>query len=345
MFLNTLNNFYFNLFILIYFTLFFINIQKSNNIILVLFLLYIYISIKYKYILLNFFFGFYKIHPPLLYIILILYIYWILKKNKIFKHILQKILNLTVLTFIWGSLWALTQSIWSKYWSNDSIEIILLLIIFTIFIKIHKSLTYQSNLNNFLILIILNLLMLLRLNFIFTKHNFFQKIINFQNYLYISYLYIYYIVLKKIKIQKYLIIVNLFKIIIIYISITIILNIINWHFLKKINNYFSNIIIFFFYFYLIKILNKSFLLHIIYFTSINIFNNFYVNYINNFIFSLTIKNNLLQNHFFFFKKKINFWLWKKNLFITNLQHSNNILKNFNTFLISINLKTKLINFF
>lgn len=98
--LTMLNNFYFNLVILIYFSLCFINIQKSNKLFIILFLFLISASIKYKYILSNFFFGFYKIHPPLLYIVLMFFFYLIIKRNKILKHNYQKVFNLIVLTFI-----------------------------------------------------------------------------------------------------------------------------------------------------------------------------------------------------------------------------------------------------
>ena len=343
--LNKLNNFYFNLFILFYFILFYLNIQKFFKIIFLLLVYILSINIKYKFILTNFYFGFYKIHPPLLYVITLTLIYNVLKRDKIFKYNLKNIFIFLTITLIWGSLWALTQTVWSKYWSNDSIEIILILIIANVILFSHLNFKYKKIFNELVFFSILFLLILLRLNFIFTKHNFFQKTINFQNYLYLLYLFNFYFIFN-LKISKYYFsIISYIKILLIFIVFLVMFNFLNLYYIKNILYFSGNVLISLTIVYLFKFLNKFYYLHIFYFTVLIIFNIFYINYTSNFSIYINNKNIIFENNFFFFKKKNNLWIWKNSSIITNLYHYFIILKNFNKITFFNKLQTKLLNFF
>ncbi len=82
-------------------------------------------------------------------------------------------LNLAIIALVLGSLWALYEIKWGYYWSNDSIEIILILVIILQLILIHKFFrNYKYKL--YYQLIVINLLILLRSGQIYTKHNFFN---------------------------------------------------------------------------------------------------------------------------------------------------------------------------
>lgn len=152
-----------------------------------IFYLYIYLNFifsteKNNFILNTFYLGYYKIHPVLLYLSLIIYLLYTVVVKKIFKYSLVFTLKLIVLTFFLGSLWALNQSIWGKYWSNDSIELILVLFIVYILYKNHKLFNNFSNYVYFFSSSFFLLIIYLRLNLIYTKHNFFDKISSLRNY-------------------------------------------------------------------------------------------------------------------------------------------------------------------
>ena len=343
--LNKLNNFYFNLFILCYLILVYVNIQKFFKIILFFAVYILLINIKYKFILINFYFGFYKIHPPLLYVITITWLYSILKKNKIFKYKSKNIFIFLTITFTWGSLWALTQTVWSKYWSNDSIEIILILIIFNVLIIIHLNFKHKQIFNKFILLSVLFLLILLRLNLIFTKHNFFQKTINFQNYSYLFYLLNFYFIFNVKKLKYYFSFINYFKVLIIVIVLLLTFNIFNLYHIKNIFYFFNYISIILILINLVKFINKFYYLHIFYGNILIIFNILYINYITNFSFYTSNKNIVFENNFFFFKKKSNLWVWKNDNIVTKLNNYVTILKNFNKLIFFNNSQTRLLNFF
>jgi len=123
----------------------------------------------------TFYQGYVKIHPPLQYISSLLTTLVIVNIKKIQNTPFIYIISGLISAFILGSLWALFQSIWGYYWSNDSIEYILLFFMFFIGIKMHKYHLKKIRINSFSIILCLFLLVCLRLNLLHTKHNFFIK--------------------------------------------------------------------------------------------------------------------------------------------------------------------------
>jgi len=140
----------------------------------------------------NFYSGYYKIHPTILYYCVIAYLTVLTQLNFFFKFLVIYILNLLIFTLILGSLWALVDFIWGYYWTNDAIELILLLYVIILIYFIHqinkkKKFFYICS----YITIFLNL-NLLKFNFFFTKHNFINLINNnkFWNFFFFFFFFI-----------------------------------------------------------------------------------------------------------------------------------------------------------
>ena len=132
-------------------------------------------SMNYLNFINSFIFGFFKIHILLFYITIIMGNFNILKHSYIDLRVkCSNILYLVVLSFFLGSLWSLYLFDWGYYWTNDSIEYVLLLFILFLVVNIHLWNTHTYIYNVYTLLCVYMLLML-RLNIIHTRHNFFQQ--------------------------------------------------------------------------------------------------------------------------------------------------------------------------
>jgi hypothetical protein len=314
--LNWLNNFWLNLFIYL-FLLVLIVYNNNNFFFFLIFILNIYLF-KVDYVLYDFYFGYFKIHPLLFYITLNFTLFNIIKNNhnnwKISKFF---IVIINCFTFLLGSLWSLYQNVWGYYWTNDSIEYILLFFIFTNTLKIHKFLYYRSIFKNILFLFIILLVVLLRLKLIYTKHNFFLKkvilsknLFFFFNYFFFNYLFITKKVNISVKIK-----INYYSVVFILLIYSIVFNYLNNFYIKVSIYFFSYLIV---YYSLVNFFNNVFKKVFIHTTLIAVFviyNNYFINYLikNNKIY---IYNNFNNNNFF--KKNINY-----SLFFSKLKHNVN----------------------
>lgn len=306
---------------------------------------FIGINDKYNFILHNFYLGYYKIHPVLLYFSLII-LFCYITELKIFNNFYFFIICVLLLvTFILGSLWSLSQSIWGKYWSNDSIEIILILFFICGIIFMHLLFNLHKNYLIFNLLQSCLLLILLRLNFIYTKHNFFQKTLNFENLFYLFYSFIISKFYIKIIKNKFLKKISIFTILIYLCIIQIFLNLININFFKLFNNWF----IFFcsLYFLLISYLTINiFFLHLIILSIFLLFNNFYINFYKyNFI---NLYKTTKHIHYFNYQKNIQYYMYYKNIFkkiIFNFKNNFSSLKENSFYLKQKNFIIYMVNFF
>lgn len=307
----------------------------------IIFFLILNDNYKEVFIINDFYTGYYKIHPIIFYIS-ITYIY-IYNFNKLLTKInYLTIINITIISFILGSFWALYQLIWGFYWSSDYIEIILIYNLLVFLYLYHKIRTKTKNYNIHIINSII-ILIFLRLNLIYTKHSFFNKskqtiyffefyiflcfyniIFNIKNYIFnikykqkIIIILIYLIILNKFNLKNlqifiYICIINIY--IFIFSKILLIQK------KKKIH-----LFIFICLFLFINLINKFFICFIVK-TTIYLLPN--LNYNNNFI----NKNiNILKNKYYFFNYKYNI---KLNYFEIKNVNLLNYFKNKTSFLIN-----------
>ena len=158
------------LLILLYLMLTFTNKRLYTSLLIVL-----SVSWKSKFIFFIklFFFGFFKTHLLIFYsALLFISIPHSTPITLKFKNSTK--LYMIVIAFILGGRWALYLYNWGYYWTNDSIEYIMLLFLLTAIWKIHKNqiISYYTII---MFVIPVYILILLRFSFIFTKHNFFQQ--------------------------------------------------------------------------------------------------------------------------------------------------------------------------
>lgn len=324
-------NLYYHISILIYLTLF-VLIQFIN------------FTDKHKYILNTFYSGYYKNHPLLLYISII-FISFKKSNNKIFVINWYKILSLSIITFILGSLWALVQFIWGKYWSYDTIEFILLLMCLYIIIYIHKLLRYTPVYHNFLLLQLFLLLILLRLNLIYTKHNFFQKIkTSYLKIIYFNFYLIFYNLNYKKK-QKNLYYVNIFISTLIFFKLHLIMNTVNYYLIKLTFILLFKLYLIYIIIYLTYILKTTLISHLVIIIIGLVFNNYSLNFFQNY----TYYNIQKITQFYFFKINIiSKAIILKRDYNHNFYNIKNIyknVKNFNEYSIRKNIKNFIVNFF
>lgn len=130
-----------------------------------------------KKLLLTLAVGTVVLHPLGFYIFTIIFLlkFYFLKNHffllKQYLNMSYLVLFLTV-TLALGSLWASQSNSWGYFWVNDAVEWLLLIIICYILGFLHFW-VHPNRYNFFLaILIIINVLVLVRLNFVSTRHNF-----------------------------------------------------------------------------------------------------------------------------------------------------------------------------
>jgi hypothetical protein len=346
-FLYDLNNFKLNLLIIILASLFMFTFYvKWYLLVSTLILFYLYTN-SLMAILNNFFTGFYKIHPPLLYYTLIIFVFYKFIKKKVVKYSILFLIKIFIITFCLGSLWALTQFIWGKYWSNDSIEIVLILFVFLCLTHIHKFYKTCVVLRNFFLFNLIFLLFLLRLNLIFTKHNFFQKIINLRIYFSLIYfIYASYIFLRRLKdINKLVLTLKNYSFLFYIFLIEIFCNYLNMFFVKKINLFLLKLCFSFLVCYLLTI-HSMYLVHWFIYSGLLIFSLFSLTHFKYFVnFRLTVMINYTS--YFLIKKQYNFWIFKKlqifwKFYLLESPYIKD--KNFSNFQFFKNTNVALINF-
>lgn len=266
---------------------------------------------KKNLIISNFYTGYTKIHPNLQYLSSFFFLYTNINEKKNYKINTYSTLISMLIAFILGSLWALFQSIWGYYWSNDSVEYILLLFCYLAFLKLHnynlKKKTYILQ-----IMFIITLLSLLRLNFLHTKHNFFSTISNLKFYVFFMYMVLTNRIYVFNKFKQYkLIIVNLLLICLMYVLFS---NKLNFFYIKLIINYFLIYIIIRGFFFMNK-LNKYKLIHM----SVLIFISIYI-YIN--LKYISIKTHVRV----FSKENLNLFIHNKfNILFSKLTSNSNLI--------------------
>lgn len=341
-FLIKLNNFSYNIIILFLINSLIIQNYKKINSLIAINIVTLYLS--NNYILLNFFTGYYKIHPIIFYISFHILLNFLIKK-KIIKNNFIMFFLLSILAFILGSLWALKQTIWGKYWSSDYIEIILIFNIILLSYYFHLLKNNNKIINFFFFSTVVIILIFLRLNLLYTKHSFFNQKKNVYIYTlsYILMLFnnIHFKIFNKfsLKTSKYKFFIYVFFLIVLLNKLNIIF--IQFFIKTLIYNLFLSL------FLNILIINKNFLIHFLFYSIILIFFFFSTTFYK---ISILIENNLLKNNSFFlyYKKDYNKYFYNilkfKNIFKKDYQNYV-YLKNKNNFYFFKNKIIKMLNYF
>lgn len=132
---------------------------------------------SYKSLLISLMVGTVTIHPLGFYLFTLIFFfkfyflnnYFFVNKLKISFNNLSLALSLTLLL---GGLWSSQSNSWGYFWVNDAVEwLLLLIIIYTIYYYHFWRNTYVINFF-FVNFIFFNILILIRLNFLPTRHNF-----------------------------------------------------------------------------------------------------------------------------------------------------------------------------
>jgi cytochrome c biogenesis factor len=299
-------------------------------------------NVKFIFFLNFFFFGLFKIHPPLFYISLLSYSYSIAKNYLSYRIRLVWLVYLSITSLLLGGIWALYQLNWGYYWSNDPIEFALLLIVTIYVYHLHKlnQLHYYRYINFVLVVLYIYLI---RSNLIYTKHNFF----NLFNYLTIY-----------VKVISYFLIINTFNYInlklnwikysrfIIYLYIIIVPLTFNLTFnihTKKMLLTYSKIFILYSGFLFFWEESELSTTHSFIFLSLILFNMYKIQYFISFLY----KQPAVLQEYYFYKKNIkiesNYYTISKKFNTNYVYKSNNFFKKkkINIFLI----KKYLVNYF
>lgn len=171
--ISYLNHKYFNYFII--YLIFSFLYKYYNNFFLFIFFLYHTVNlyvVKVQTIPITLLMGLNNIHPPLFYISFILFLSFICRIYT-FSFKTLNILYLAAISLILGGFWGLGNSVWGFFWVNDSIEIILLCYVILLLVLIHN---YSAKINTYVFIYayLIASVYLLRINFTFTRHSFFD---------------------------------------------------------------------------------------------------------------------------------------------------------------------------
>lgn len=127
------------------------------------------------------FIGTLTIHPFLFYVSLIVLCFKVLFSRNFYLlgwqvlHFSKLVVLLSV-TLLLGGFWGFQSTIWGYFWVNDTVEWLLLVAIIYSLWCIHKSVFCFKSWNFLWVLFfLLNLILLVRLNLISTRHNFIQN--------------------------------------------------------------------------------------------------------------------------------------------------------------------------
>lgn len=333
------------------------NIKLNYIFINYIFILYQHVSISLKLLILifwttwqttkkcvtmsNFYYGYVKIHPPLQYIGSVYLFYTVVTQKKTHNLAMIDICVILIISFALGSLWALFQTVWGYYWSNDTIEYILLMFIVVSVITLHQYYILNYNLKLLLLIFTIFLLISLRLNLLYTKHNFFTKI---EVLKYFSFFIQVLLVFNFNFLSKYKQVnIYLKKIILILIIIFIFFNKINNFSVKTIFSYFMTYFVLFTSSTIFKI-NNSKLIHLMSYLFVLIYNIYLIKYISSL--SYMFINVKFRSHLFLFYK-INNLKFKNNFQSLTYSAPINPLssKNYNNITIKNYVIKKICNYF
>jgi hypothetical protein len=288
--------------------------------------IYLYFFLKKTkfYFIKKFYLGFFKIHPIIFYFTLVYYLVS-LYKNKIYCKIKHNfLLYVGITSFTLGGYWNMFHLQSGRFWSNDSIEILLVFLIYIYIAVTHKIRNGVKikclNLFRFIVL-----LLFIRFNFIYTKHNFFN--LNKKNLKILIYTYIVLpcsimFINKKQKVKFFLQNKTLQFTTLLWIMFIILFNYVNFLKLKTYNKFIIYLI------WLMVNLNidwvyyKNKIMHLIMFLSVTLYFVFSTKYvyilqtgnINKQILLTKNLNNYLHNLISHYKSFFNF---KKYLFYFN----------------------------
>ena len=213
----------------------------------ILVLMFVSVNTAKNFTVVNFYHGYVKIHPNLQYVGSCLLFLKILKKKNESIVQIYTIMYILTIAFVLGSLWALFQSVWGYYWSNDSIEYILIFFIILALGTIHQYYSFKYT-NQLIIILILLLLLFIRLNLIYTKHNFFTKTTNLKYFIFFWQIFYLTNYEKQFKNKQQLL--NIKNLFLVGVIVSILYN--------KLNTYFLKILIYIYFGY--NIINSIFLI-------------------------------------------------------------------------------------
>ena len=318
-----LNNIRLNYLILLL-TVIFINylLKKTINYAILLMLIF-FIKKIYYFFIKRFYFGFFKIHPIIFYIIITFYFININKFLIFLKINYLTIAWMSIVSFTLGGYWNIFHLHSGLFWSNDSIEIILLILVL-IYLKIIHKFFIKQIYNKYQFFIVICIIIFIRFNFIYTKHNFFN--LNKKKLLIIIFIFTLFTINTLINTNKltikHIITNKVFSFaFFLKLIFVICLNYLNYFLIRKINKFFIN------YLYIIIICSISWInftklsLHLIIFALIFIYNLFYIKYVyllNNYssiekiLFYFQLNNIITKN---FYNNKL---VTQRNLYFLNL---------------------------
>lgn len=125
--------------------------------------------------------GTITIHPLLFYVSLALTLILTMRRQSAYTANIVPVtttflIYVLVVTLVLGGYWGFQSTVWGYFWVNDTIEWLLLLVLVYCLFKVHTPLSFFQSANNFLILVfLLNLIVIVRLNFLPTRHSFIQN--------------------------------------------------------------------------------------------------------------------------------------------------------------------------
>lgn len=241
----------------------------------------------------NFYYGYVKIHPNLQYLGSILIFYSMLNRKRLFNPTINSVICILLISFALGSLWALFQTVWGYYWSNDTIEYVLLLFIVFSLVSLHNYYVRNFTLKIFLLTMTLFLLISLRLNLLYTKHNFFTKLKVLKYFIFfLQFITIINISSPNRLKQQY---VHIKLIILLFTIIIIFFNKLNNFTVKTPYLYIMYFFVLIVYYSLIKI-NTNKIIHTGIYIFISIYNMFFIKYSS----SLCYISNSIKSNFSLF---------------------------------------------
>jgi hypothetical protein len=125
--------------------------------------------------------GTITVHPLMFYTSLVIFIIILLGTKHFYTCNAvplryNSLLFFLIITLLLGGFWGFQSTIWGYFWVNDTVEWVLLLIIFYLLYTMHTTWNWSNNLFNCIIFfILLNLVIIIRLNLLPTRHSFIQN--------------------------------------------------------------------------------------------------------------------------------------------------------------------------
>lgn len=127
------------------------------------------------------FVGTITVHPLLFYLSLILVLLLTLGRYTPYlggtlSLTSNTIVRILIITLVLGGFWGFQSTVWGYFWVNDTIEWLLLLVLCYYLFKVHVLVHVRAVVNPcFLLVFLLNLILVVRLNLLPTRHSFIQN--------------------------------------------------------------------------------------------------------------------------------------------------------------------------